>query len=84
MPFNVTGSPAMSVCCGFGDAGLPLSLQIVGKRFDDAAVLRLAHAYEQVTPWRDRGRRSDQPPPPRNPLNPPIIGGRGLRLKFGW
>jgi aspartyl-tRNA(Asn)/glutamyl-tRNA(Gln) amidotransferase subunit A len=54
MPFNVTGSPAMSVCCGFGDAGLPLSLQIVGKRFDDAAVLRLAHAYEQVTPWRDR------------------------------
>ena len=37
-----TGNPAMSVCCGFGDGGLPLSFQIVGKRFDDATVLRLA------------------------------------------
>jgi aspartyl-tRNA(Asn)/glutamyl-tRNA(Gln) amidotransferase subunit A len=52
--FNVTGSPAMSVCCGFTDTGLPLSFQIVGKRFDDASVLRAAHAYEQATPWRDR------------------------------
>src|SRR3954449_4065123 len=54
MPFNVTGSPAMSVCCGYTEAGLPLSFQIVGKRFDDATVLRAAHAYEQATPWRDR------------------------------
>ena len=54
MPFNVTGSPAMSVCCGFGDGGLPLSFQIAGKRFADATVLRLGHAYEQETPWRDR------------------------------
>jgi aspartyl-tRNA(Asn)/glutamyl-tRNA(Gln) amidotransferase subunit A len=54
MPFNVTGSPAMSVCCGFGEGGLPLSLQIVGKRFDDATVLRLAYAYEAATPWRSR------------------------------
>ena len=54
MPFNVTGSPAMSVCCGFSENGLPLSFQIVGKRFDDATVLRLAHAYEQATPWRSR------------------------------
>ena len=54
MPFNVTGSPAMSVCCGYTDGGLPLSFQIVGKRFDEATVLRLAHAYEQATPWRDR------------------------------
>jgi aspartyl-tRNA(Asn)/glutamyl-tRNA(Gln) amidotransferase subunit A len=52
--FNVTGSPAMSVCCGYTEAGLPLSFQIVGKRFDDATVLRLAHAYEQATPWRGR------------------------------
>jgi aspartyl-tRNA(Asn)/glutamyl-tRNA(Gln) amidotransferase subunit A len=54
IPFNVTGSPAMSVCCGFTDGGLPLSFQIVGKRFDDATVLRVAHAYEQATPWRQR------------------------------
>jgi aspartyl-tRNA(Asn)/glutamyl-tRNA(Gln) amidotransferase subunit A len=52
--FNVTGSPAMSVCCGYTDAGLPLSFQIVGKRFDDATVLRAAHAYERATPWRAR------------------------------
>ena len=52
--FNVTGSPAMSVCCGYTDSGLPLSFQIVGKRFDDATVLRLAHAYEQATSWRGR------------------------------
>jgi aspartyl-tRNA(Asn)/glutamyl-tRNA(Gln) amidotransferase subunit A len=52
--FNVTGSPAMSVCCGYTEAGLPLSFQLVGKRFDDATVLRTAHAYEQATPWRGR------------------------------
>jgi aspartyl-tRNA(Asn)/glutamyl-tRNA(Gln) amidotransferase subunit A len=54
MPFNVTGSPAMSVCCGFTGAGLPLSFQIVGKRFADATVLRAADAYERATPWRAR------------------------------
>jgi aspartyl-tRNA(Asn)/glutamyl-tRNA(Gln) amidotransferase subunit A len=54
MPFNVTGSPAMSVCCGFTEAGLPLSFQIVGKRFADATVLRAADAYERATPWRGR------------------------------
>jgi aspartyl-tRNA(Asn)/glutamyl-tRNA(Gln) amidotransferase subunit A len=54
MPFNVTGSPAMSVCCGYSPAGLPLSFQIVGKRFADATVLRAADAYERATPWRSR------------------------------
>src|SRR3954466_15438284 len=54
MPFNVTGSPAMSVCCGYTEAGLPLSFQIVGRRFEDATVLRAAHAYEQATSWRGR------------------------------
>ena len=52
--FNVTGSPAMSVCCGYTVDGLPLSFQLVGKRFDDATVLRAAHAYEEATPWRGR------------------------------
>ena len=54
MPFNVTGSPAMSVCAGYTEAGLPLSFQIVGKRFADATVLRAADAYERATPWRTR------------------------------
>jgi aspartyl-tRNA(Asn)/glutamyl-tRNA(Gln) amidotransferase subunit A len=44
----------MSVRCGFTDGGLPLSFQIVGKRFADATVLRLAHAYEEATEWRKR------------------------------
>lgn len=52
--FNVTGSPAMTVCCGYGDGGLPLAMQIIGKRFDDATVLRVADAYEGATSWRER------------------------------
>ncbi len=43
MPFNITGSPAMSVCCGYTEDGMPLAMQIVGKRFDDSTVLRLAN-----------------------------------------
>jgi len=53
-PFNLTGQPALSVCNGFDKAGLPLSLQIVGRCFDEATVLRIGHAYEQATPWRER------------------------------
>jgi len=52
MPFNVTGMPAMSVCCGYTAAGLPLAFQLAGKPFDEATVLKLAHAYEKATPWR--------------------------------
>ncbi len=52
MPFNVTGSPAISICCGFTKSGLPLAMQIIGKRFDDTTVMRVADAYEKSTPWR--------------------------------
>jgi aspartyl-tRNA(Asn)/glutamyl-tRNA(Gln) amidotransferase subunit A len=51
-PFNVTGGPALAQCIGFTHDGLPLSMQIVGRPFDDATVLRVAHAYEAATPWR--------------------------------
>ncbi len=51
-PFNVTGGPALAQCIGFTPGGLPLSMQIVGRPFDDATVLRVAQAYEQATPWR--------------------------------
>jgi aspartyl-tRNA(Asn)/glutamyl-tRNA(Gln) amidotransferase subunit A len=54
MPANVTGYPAMAVCTGFGPAGLPLSMQLVGKPWNEPTLLRAAHAYEQLTPWRDR------------------------------
>ena len=53
-PFNVTGAPALVVCNGFNDEGLPLALQIGGRAFDEATVLRVGHAYERATPWRDR------------------------------
>ena len=50
-PYNLTGMPAVSVPCGFTPEGLPIGLQIAGRLFDDATVLRAAHAYEQATPW---------------------------------
>ncbi len=52
--FNVGGNPALSVCSGFDVAGLPFSLQIVGRLFDEATVLRAGDAYERATPWRQR------------------------------
>ncbi|HUB44285.1 MAG TPA: amidase [Acetobacteraceae bacterium] len=52
--FNVGGNPALSVCCGFAGTGMPFSLQIVGRLFDEPTVLRVGDAYERATPWRDR------------------------------
>ena len=53
-PFNLTGQPAASVPCGWTDDGLPVGLQIVGRRFDDLTVLRAAAAFEQASPWADK------------------------------
>ena len=50
-PFNLAGTPALSINCGFNSRGLPIGLQIGGRPFDEATVLRVAHAYEQHTPW---------------------------------
>ena len=49
-PHNLTGCPAVSLSMGFSRDGLPLSLQIVGPHWEEAAVLRIAHAYEEATP----------------------------------
>jgi hypothetical protein len=46
------GRSGTAQCIGFTGEGLPLSMQIVGRPFDDATVLRVAHAYEGATPWR--------------------------------
>jgi len=54
MPFNVTGSPALSVCSGFSADGLPLSMQIVGRHFEDALVLKVGDAFEKASGLRDR------------------------------
>jgi aspartyl-tRNA(Asn)/glutamyl-tRNA(Gln) amidotransferase subunit A len=50
-PFNLTGHPVISVPCGFTQSGMPVGMQIVGRAFDEAMVLRVAQAYEQATPW---------------------------------
>jgi aspartyl-tRNA(Asn)/glutamyl-tRNA(Gln) amidotransferase subunit A len=55
-PFNVWGLPAISVPCGFTNAGLPIGLQIAGPPWREDLVLRLAHAYEEATAWHKRRR----------------------------
>lgn len=52
--FNVTGQPAASVPCGWTDDGLPVGLQIVGRRHDDTTVLRTAAAFEKAFPWANK------------------------------
>jgi aspartyl-tRNA(Asn)/glutamyl-tRNA(Gln) amidotransferase subunit A len=54
MPFNVAGYPAISVCAGFGEGGLPVAIQLVGKPFQEPALFRAADAFEKATPFRNR------------------------------
>ena len=54
IPANLAGITGVSVRCGFSEGGLPIGLQIIGKAFDEATVLRVAYAYEQATTWLDR------------------------------
>jgi aspartyl-tRNA(Asn)/glutamyl-tRNA(Gln) amidotransferase subunit A len=51
---NLTGAPALSLPCGFTADGLPIGLQVYGRAFDEAGVLRFAHGYEQGTDWHRR------------------------------
>jgi aspartyl-tRNA(Asn)/glutamyl-tRNA(Gln) amidotransferase subunit A len=73
-PWNVLAGPALSQCMGFSVAGLPLGLQIAGRPFDDATVLRIGHAYEQATGWRDRrpALRPGAVPPPLPSVPEPV------------
>jgi aspartyl-tRNA(Asn)/glutamyl-tRNA(Gln) amidotransferase subunit A len=52
--FNLSGHPAITVPCGFTAEGLPVGLQFAGRAFDEATLFRVAHAYEQATPWHER------------------------------
>jgi aspartyl-tRNA(Asn)/glutamyl-tRNA(Gln) amidotransferase subunit A len=52
-PFNMTGQPGLSVPCGFDSKGLPIGLQLVGARFNDALVLQAGYAYQQAAPLTD-------------------------------
>jgi aspartyl-tRNA(Asn)/glutamyl-tRNA(Gln) amidotransferase subunit A len=51
---NVIGVPALSFPCGFGASDLPIGLQLYGRPFAEGLLLRIAHAYQQVTDWHDR------------------------------
>jgi aspartyl-tRNA(Asn)/glutamyl-tRNA(Gln) amidotransferase subunit A len=68
-PFNLSGSPAASIPCGFTRDGLPVGLQIVGRRFDDLGLLQMAAAFEAARPWVQS----------RPPLAPPPAQSGGKR-----
>jgi aspartyl-tRNA(Asn)/glutamyl-tRNA(Gln) amidotransferase subunit A len=52
MPFNVAGYPAITVCAGFGEGGLPVAIQLVAKPFQEPTLFRIADAFEKATPFR--------------------------------
>ena len=54
IPFNVTGLPTISVCCGFSSSGLPIGMQISAPPFQEGKVLQVAHAYERTAEWYKR------------------------------
>ncbi|TMQ68588.1 MAG: amidase [Candidatus Eisenbacteria bacterium] len=54
VPFSLAGLPALTVPCGFDPGGLPIGLQIAGRAFDEASVLRVGAAYERATEWHRR------------------------------
>jgi len=60
LPLNLSGHPALSLPCGFSQDGLPIGMQLVGKPFDEATILRVAHQYQEKTDWHQQ-----LPPMPR-------------------
>ena len=52
--FDVTGQPSLSVNCGFDSNGMPIGLMITGAAYEDAKVLRIGHAYEELSGWHER------------------------------
>jgi aspartyl-tRNA(Asn)/glutamyl-tRNA(Gln) amidotransferase subunit A len=57
LPFNLTGHPAMTLPCGFHSDGLPMAIQLVGRRGEDARLLRTAALYQEARPWAGRRPR---------------------------
>jgi aspartyl-tRNA(Asn)/glutamyl-tRNA(Gln) amidotransferase subunit A len=53
-PINMTGHPAASVPCGFSTDGMPIGLQVIGRRADEVAVLQASAAFERAQPWMDK------------------------------
>jgi aspartyl-tRNA(Asn)/glutamyl-tRNA(Gln) amidotransferase subunit A len=61
LALSLAGLCGLSLPCGFDGAGLPIGLQIMGRAFEEATVLRVAHAYEQATEWHKRRIPQRQP-----------------------
>ena len=53
-PFNMTGSPAASIPCGWTNQGLPIGMQIIGRLYDEKTVLQVSKAFEEIAPWQDK------------------------------
>ena len=54
VPINLAGLPGMSIPAGFDPKGLPVGLQLVGRYFDEARLLNVAHQFQQATDWHQR------------------------------
>jgi aspartyl-tRNA(Asn)/glutamyl-tRNA(Gln) amidotransferase subunit A len=53
-PTNLTGSPALCIPCGFTEGGLPISLQLIGRNFDELTLLQVGHRFQLETDWHSR------------------------------
>lgn len=69
MPFSVTGQPALAICCGHGENGLPLGFQLVGRHLGDSEVLSAGQAYQAATGWHQK-----RPPCWQAALDRPDLG----------
>src|SRR5262249_48829169 len=76
-PVSLTGLPALAVPCGFTSNGLPVSMQLVGRAWEESTVLRIGHVYEQAAGWHTRrppleAKSLPQPTPPPAPSSGPV------------
>ena len=53
---NIAGLPGISIPCGLDSKGLPIGMQLIGKRFDEETIIKVAHAYEKQTKFREKFR----------------------------
>jgi len=83
-PSNVTAGPALELCNGFSRNGLPLGMQVIGRPFDEATVLRVGHAYQQATDWhlrRPNLKAGTRPPEVKTAGNEPNSADAGSRSR---